>query len=638
MTTATSDPLIGRLIEGRYEVVSRIARGGMAMVYLATDNRLHRRVAIKVMHPHLAEDDEFRKRFEQEARSAARLTHPNLVSVLDQGEEDGVVYLVMEYLPGITLRELLKEQKFLTAEQTLEISEAVLSGLAAAHQAGIIHRDLKPENVILADDGRVKLADFGLARAASASTSTGQALLGTIAYLSPELVTRGTANKQSDVYAFGIMMYEMLTGEQPFTGDQPMQIAYQHAHDDVPAPSERSREATPEFDRIVRWATAKDPSERPADAGELLRSVQALLARPTPQQVTRVLATGDLTTKLLPDAVPAPQASPDAPDTVPPAPEIPLTPSQRAQARERTRARRGTTLLILTILLAVIAGMIGWWFGSGPGSLLPVPRLAEQSTEFAIAALDDLGLEHALSECHHLSIPPGHVVSTDPPAGSRVDRGATVTLCISTGPRILATPDVMGMSFDEAVEHIEAAGFVFGEVVSRQFTDADVDTVIGMLTAEGQPLPDELEEQGVINLVLSAGELPNLYDLSRDEAASVIEDVGLVLDDSLLISEYSDDVEVDRTLAIVIDTEPVSVGDQVGLRVSLGPELFEIPPVEGMTVREAMHALNDLGFDARAPWYLLDEALDSLQASGTNPAAGNLVPKGSRVDVTPKIF
>ena len=229
--------MIGRLVDGRYQVRSRIARGGMATVYLATDLRLERRVAIKVMHGHLADDEAFKQRFIQEARSAARLAHPNVVNVFDQGQDADSAYLVMEYLPGITLRDLLQEYGSLTSEQTLDISEAVLSGLAAAHKAGIVHRDLKPENVLLADDGRIKIGDFGLARAATANTATGAALLGTVAYLSPELVTRGIADTRSDIYAVGIMMYEMLTGVQPFVGEQPMQIAYQHANDAVPTPS-----------------------------------------------------------------------------------------------------------------------------------------------------------------------------------------------------------------------------------------------------------------------------------------------------------------------------------------------------------------------------------------------------------------
>src|SRR6476660_3478490 len=223
--------MIGRLIDGRYHVRSRIARGGMATVYLATDLRLERRVAVKVMHGHLADDSQFTARFIQEARSAARLAHPNVVNVFDQGQDADSAYLVMEYLPGITLRELLQEYGALTPQQTLDIVEAILSGLSAADKAGIVHRDLKPENVLLADDGRIKIGDFGLARAASAATAAGAALLGTIAYLSPELVTRGVADTRSDIYSVGIMLYEMLAGEQPFKGEQAFQIAQQHATD-----------------------------------------------------------------------------------------------------------------------------------------------------------------------------------------------------------------------------------------------------------------------------------------------------------------------------------------------------------------------------------------------------------------------
>ncbi|WP_010157374.1 protein kinase domain-containing protein, partial [Leucobacter chromiiresistens] len=289
MTSVPSDPLIGQTLDGRYAIRSRIARGGMAMVYLATDLRLERRVAVKVMHEHLAEDANFTRRFEQEARSAARLSHPNLVNVFDQGHDLGRTYLVMEYLPSITLRELLKQQRHLTAEQSLEIGEAVLSGLAAAHAAGIVHRDLKPENVMLADDGRIKLGDFGLARAVSANTTTGQALLGTIAYLSPELVTRGVADARSDIYAFGIMLYEMLTGTQPFVGEQPMQIAYQHAHSDVPAPSLQSAEASPALDSLVLWMTRREPDERPRDAGEALESLRGIVGAEAGSGSTRVL-------------------------------------------------------------------------------------------------------------------------------------------------------------------------------------------------------------------------------------------------------------------------------------------------------------------------------------------------------------
>lgn len=264
MSYASRDQFLGRTLDDRYRVRSRIARGGMGMVYLADDLRLGRKVAVKIMHPHLVDDDTFVRRFEKEAHAAARLNDQNVVNVFDQGFDGEAPYLVMEYVPGITLRQLLKQQKRLTADQAIEISEAVLSGLSAAHQAGFIHRDVKPENVFLADDGGIKIGDFGLARSASANTTTGQALLGTIAYLSPELVTRGVADARSDVYAFGIMLYEMLTGVQPYRGEQAVQIAYMHAHEDVPAPSQVSSESTPELDELVRWTTARDPGKAPA--------------------------------------------------------------------------------------------------------------------------------------------------------------------------------------------------------------------------------------------------------------------------------------------------------------------------------------------------------------------------------------
>lgn len=288
-TNAATDPMIGRMIDQRYRVRSRIARGGMATVYLATDVRLERRVAIKIMHGHLADDQAFRERFIQEARSAARLSHPNLVGVYDQGAEGEIAYIVMEYIPGITLRDLLQEHHALTPEQATDILRAVLAGLASAHRAGIVHRDLKPENVLLADDGRIKLGDFGLARATTANTATGAALLGTIAYLSPELVTRGAADSRSDIYALGIMLYEMLTGEQPYKGEQPMQIAYQHANDSVPAPSAAVSGVPPELDELVAWSTARDPEDRPRDAREMLDHMSGNQQRATGQYRTAVL-------------------------------------------------------------------------------------------------------------------------------------------------------------------------------------------------------------------------------------------------------------------------------------------------------------------------------------------------------------
>src|ERR687883_493950 len=284
------DPLIGRVVDGRYAVEARIARGGMATVYLALDRRLDREVALKVMHGHLADDPQFTARFIREARSAARLSHPGVVAVFDQGEDDGLLYLAMEYLQGRTLRMVLGELGVLTPGEALDVVEPALEALAAAHTAGIVHRDVKPENVLLTDDGRVKVADFGLARAASALTSTSGVLMGTAAYMAPELIADGVADARGDVYAVGVMIFEMVTGRQPFSGDVPLRVAYRHVHEDVPPPSSVVGQLPEPLDILVTTATARDPERRPADAGALLaleRSVrarvpvEALAARPS---------------------------------------------------------------------------------------------------------------------------------------------------------------------------------------------------------------------------------------------------------------------------------------------------------------------------------------------------------------------
>ncbi|WP_448629275.1 protein kinase domain-containing protein [Cellulomonas soli] len=288
MGTTVTDPLVGRLVDGRYEVVSRIARGGMATVYLAVDRRLDREVALKVMHPHLAEGasgTDFVARFRREARTAARLTHPGLVGVFDQGVDGETSYLTMEYVDGTNLRRRIGELGALSVQEALGTAEHVLDALGAAHRNGLVHRDIKPENVLLADDGRIKLADFGLARAVTevTATTTGT-VMGTVAYLAPELVTRGTSDARTDVYACGILLYEMLTGAQPFTGETPIQVAFQHVNSDVPAPSDAVPWLPVEVDELVQALAAREAADRPVDAGAalaLVRRVRATLDEAT---------------------------------------------------------------------------------------------------------------------------------------------------------------------------------------------------------------------------------------------------------------------------------------------------------------------------------------------------------------------
>src|SRR6476661_9597575 len=269
----TSDALVGTLVDNRYLVHSKLARGGMSTVYLATDRRLERDVALKVLHPHMAGDPQFLDRLGREAKAAARLSHPHVVGVLDQGEDGPLAYLVMEYIKGHTLRDVIKDKGALTPRLALALIDPVVEGLGAAHAAGLIHRDVKPENVLIADDGRIKIGDFGLARAISTTTSTG-ALIGTVAYLSPELVMGRQADARSDIYSLGIMLYEMITGKQPFDGEVPIQVAYQHVNSTVGPPSALVPGLADELDELVQWCTANDPEKRPVDGNALLAELR----------------------------------------------------------------------------------------------------------------------------------------------------------------------------------------------------------------------------------------------------------------------------------------------------------------------------------------------------------------------------
>lgn len=617
----------------------------MATVYLATDLRLERRVAIKIMHGHLSDDSQFKERFIQEARSAARLAHPNVVNVFDQGQDSDMAYLVMEYLPGITLRELLQEHRILTTEQTLDIMEAVLSGLAAAHKAGIVHRDLKPENVLLADDGRIKIGDFGLARAATANTATGAALLGTIAYLSPELVTRGVADTRSDIYAIGIMMYEMLAGEQPFKGDQPVQIAYQHANDVVPAPSLRNPRVPAELDDLVLWTTARDPEARPRDARELLDRLfevhSELMTSTSPvTQRTTVLTGG----------VPAVHATAETQilgsrgSGTGPAPAA----TTALATTTAMRRRRGWWILGIVLVLALVAGGVGWYFGAGPGSRVTIPEsLAGMSIEDATARLTELGftVDPEQGQVDSPTVAAGLVAQTDPPLGSALAPGTAVQLLVSTGPKPLPVPALAGMTEDDAIAAIKAAPFTLADPIIRQF-DASVPQglVIDALADDNSSilaLPTFGELQ-TVHLVVSAGALPDVGGLSPDEAVRILAGVGLTATPEA--EEFSD---FPAGTVSRIDPEPNAdgvarifrVGDSVSLLVSRGPDLVQIPDVEGDNIAEAKAELEALGFAVDVQSLIPEEDWGNKLAvvKETTPGPGELAKRGSTVTIVGKI-
>jgi beta-lactam-binding protein with PASTA domain/tRNA A-37 threonylcarbamoyl transferase component Bud32 len=601
-TNQQADPLIGRLVDGRYRVRARIARGGMATVYVATDLRLERRIALKVMHAHLSDDSAFQSRFIQEARAAARLADPHVVNVFDQGQDGELAYLVMEYLPGITLRELLREQKRLTIPQTITIMDAILAGLAAAHRAGIVHRDVKPENVLLAEDGRIKIGDFGLARATTANTATGQQLLGTIAYLAPELVTRGTADARSDIYALGIMLYEMLVGEQPYKGEQPMQIAFQHATESVPRPSVRNPAVPEQLDELVLWATEKSPDERPDDAQQMLdrlREIERELGvTPTAARATAPQHShgdsGDLT-KVMPGTMVIPDP------TAPVAAEVDNATLLRRRASKR-RAR-GAFLLTLVLLLAVLAGGVGWWFGSGPGSLIAVPKVAGKTYDQAAALLVDSGFVPAQKDAPSVDVEAGAVIETDPEEGARRDKGTTVTVIVSSGPASHDIAGVAGLASDDVRAALEAANLeltedeeYFGEledgkVINVRITPRDGGDAFGC--AEGCTV----HETDTATMQVSRGPVPDVSDLSVAQATDALTGKGLKVNPESLY-QTSDGIGKDRVIGIADRSEEGAwrPGETVQLIISEGPPLFDVPDVSGLTRDEATSALNEAGF------------------------------------------
>ncbi|WP_442908657.1 Stk1 family PASTA domain-containing Ser/Thr kinase [Homoserinibacter sp. YIM 151385] len=606
--------MIGRLIDGRYQVRSRIARGGMATVYLATDLRLERRVAIKIMHGHLADDTQFKQRFIQEARSAARLAHPNVVNVFDQGQDHDSAYLVMEYLPGITLRELLHDYGALTSEQAIDIAEAVLSGLSAAHKAGIVHRDLKPENVLLADDGRIKIGDFGLARAASANTATGQALLGTIAYLSPELVTRGVADTRSDIYAVGIMLFEMLTGEQPFKGEQPMQIAYQHANDSVPPPSRRNPKVPAELDELVLWATARDPEERPVDARALLEQLhetESLLQTALPTSATQVQRT-----MVLPSAPAMPAPSDQATQVLGGAGA--LVPQQHRTdeigdstsalaVQSRKRRRRGPIIILIVLLLAIAGGVAGWWFSAGPGALVVVPQEIRGMTfEDAKAELEQRGLtvqEEPGDAVFDIEIEPELVAQSDPSFGIPAAKDAPIVLHLSKGPEPKAMTIERGMPEPEAQAIVDEANWTAEEPDRRFANKVPEGQVIDVLDGEGDSLL-ETEEYGEglpVQLVVSLGPVPDVRGLSFEEAAQRLRQAGLTAVEGE--RRFSSDYEEGQVSAIVTTTGGTQIvfreGDRITLVISRGPDLVDIPDVVGSSINDAAAALREADFEVQ---------------------------------------
>ncbi|MFB7089069.1 Stk1 family PASTA domain-containing Ser/Thr kinase [Streptomyces sp. NPDC056296] len=665
MDTTLQDPLVGQVLDGRYRVEARIAVGGMATVYRAVDTRLDRVLALKVMHPTLATDATFVERFIREAKSVARLDHPNVVQVFDQGAEGAYVYLAMEYIAGCTLRDVLRERGALRPRAALDILEPVLAALGAAHRAGFVHRDMKPENVLIGDDGRVKVADFGLVRAVDTVTSTTGSVLGTVSYLAPEQIEHGTADPRVDVYACGVVLYEMLTGGKPHDGDSPAQVLYKHLHEDVPPPSAAVPGMAYELDELVASATARNPEIRPHDAVALLAqarqargalSADQLDAVP-PQALAAEHDNAEDRTSVIPRALTSPTLG-SARAGGPPSRPLPVNedendgtadgiasngfpadginrtsrlaaPPPAPPRRRRPELRRGPLAIVVAVLLVLGVGTGVWYINSG--QFTKVPPLLSKTEAQARDRLADSGLDagkvrHAYSD----TVERGKVISTDPGVGTRIRKNDSVSFTISDGPDTVKLPDVQGYKLDRARTLLKDEGLEPG-MVTRAFSG---EVPKGFVISTKPRTGTTVRAGSAVALVVSKGSPIDLPDVTGDDLADAraeLTEAGL----KVKVAEEQVNSGYDRG-QVARQTPDAGTraaeGDTVTLTVSKGPEMIEVPDVVGDSVDDAKRTLKDAGFQVDEDRGLLGLFGDTVKDQSVD--GGDTAPKGSTIKIT----
>lgn len=660
----------------------------MATVYRAVDRRLDREVALKIMHAHLADGAEgadFVSRFRREARAAARLAHPGLVAVFDQGVDGETSYLTMELVDGTTLRRRLRDRSTLSVGDALEIAEAVLDALTAAHRTGLVHRDIKPENVLLSDEGRVKVADFGLARAVTEVTSTATGtVFGTVAYLAPEIILTGACDARTDVYAVGILLHEMITGAQPHSGATPIQVAYQHVNVDVPDVSDIATGVPTEIDELVAAFAARDAENRPPDAAAALDLLRRTRAALTPEDLElrherpsaadpASLESSDQVVPSLPPVPPPPgsdgtflsassPASPGSPASPrsAPSPEedddefrteaigiagsgttiaLPIgtgavTPVDTVGPARRARRRRRLLIAALvTVLVAALAGGTTlWWASWGPGAYTTVPAgLLGAEADAAAAALTTLGLHADTSKTAHADdVPAGSVVSVEPKEGTEIHRDGTVELVISLGILMRTVPDgLVGATTEDAHALLAAAGL--GTAPDEPVHDDKVPR--GEVMSVDQTEGAEVPHSTVVTLTVSDGPapvtVPQVVESTSKNASATLKSVGLKVK---VKKEFSETVPEDAVISQSPEASSAALRtDTVTIVVSKGPPLVEVPNVVGLTATDAEAMLREAGFvpDIKQQWGGL---FDRVRFQSEK--AGDKIPKGATISIT----
>ena len=656
--------LTGRMLDRRYHVVSRIAHGGMATVYLATDTRLDREVALKVMHADLARDAEFVDRFIGEAKSVARLSHQNIVAVFDQGSDGQFLYLAMEYVPGPTLRAMLRERRWLPWPEALALIEPILAALAAAHQAGIVHRDVKPENVLISPDGRVKVVDFGLARASAAVGNTRAGMIiGSVAYIAPEQVTGAPTDARTDVYSAGIMLFEMLTGRQPYGGETPLAVAYAHVNSDVPPVASLVGGIPPTLDQLVRAATSRDPQWRPANADVFLRAVRSLRGVPEPAEsvsgawtaapaggaatAADMLAVGDSFngsgyrggygpgygtdeysatgryesggapfngTSIIGGGYGGSAALPGAGG-----PGDPGEPGGREPFLQRWLFSK--RLAYLAVAVAAVIGLGGgsWWLASG--RYTTVPSVTGLTATAARQELQQAGFKVTAGTGQiDNNVPRNDVISTSP--SGRALPGATVALTVSLGPRMITVPPVAGKSLADAIAALRAAGLTVSSatkgvgVTGTVVLNAIVGTVPAAGTSWPQNKPVTIEQVAGLALPHLVGE-----DINAIEQWAAQNNIHL----------QPTTVQSKQPQGIIVAQgtpagTPVPPGSTVAVSVSAGPPEVAIPgDLIGMRFSQVQQTLEALGFQVNGQQqFNFGQKVTSVTPSGQAPAGSTI--------------
>ncbi len=630
---ASTDTRINRIFDTRYVIKRKLGSGGMADVYLAEDQELGRRVALKLLDDRHASDEQFVERFRREAQSAAGLNHPSIVSIFDRGQAEGTYYIAMEYLDGRTLKELLIRNGPTPPAIAIDYARQILGALAFAHRNGIVHRDIKPHNIIVRPDGRLKVTDFGIARSGASQMTEAGSIVGTAQYLSPEQARGAPVDPRSDLYSLGIVLYEMLTGKVPFTGDTPVEIAMKHLSQ-VPEPPSTLRPEVPhDLDAVVMRALAKDPDQRygsaeemDADLARVARGVA--VSRETEDAMTQVLAGAGVAASQTMVTKPGPVATPPIPPAYrPPTPYYDY---------EEPPGRRSLLPWLLALLLIVAAAAGGWFLYTkiqdqlNDSKPVAVPDVTRLEVNLAKAKIEEAGLTPQVLRRPDDTVPAGQVADQNPAGGAKINKTSTVTLIVSTGIAQVAVPGVVGLDLTSAVQALAQKGF--NSKIRRIYSGEQQDTVTGQLPAAG----DRVDKGSTVTINVSRGAkpivIPDVTGEPYANAQSALIGLGFTVG---RIDAASDQ----QPQGVVISMDPpqgtaAPKGTRIVLTVSKGPTTSQVPDVTNLTQADATSILQGAGFTvATITQPVTDPSQDGIVIS-QNPRGNSTGQQGEVITIT----